>query len=77
MINRNQILRAIGCPFLSLNEGNGYWYFVYSNPNGNIYEDRSIYVYRMNELSLDAWVEEGRGLIEKAEALDVAPEVAL
>lgn len=69
MITVKQILKAIGCPHLNLYQGEGYWYFVYSNEaqGGNPYEDKSIPVLRLNHMSLDRWIEEGRELVQQAQ----------
>lgn len=62
-----QIIKAIGCEHLNLYKGQGYWYFVYSNPNGNMYKDKSVYTMYLGDMSVEAWVEEGKALVALAE----------
>jgi hypothetical protein len=67
MINKLQILRAIGNENLSLYRGNGYWYFVYDD-DAELYGDVSVPVMNLNHLDLDSWVAYGRDLIAQVEA---------
>lgn len=67
MITRAQIVKKIGNPHLSLYDGDGYFYFVYEDGKG-AWGDRSVYVYRLNHLSLDRWVDEGNDFIKEMEA---------
>jgi len=60
-----EILRAVKCQHLSLHKGEGYWYFVFDN--GVEYETKSVYAFRLNDLSFGAWVEEGLELISDIE----------
>lgn len=62
-----QIIKAIGCEHLNLYRGSGYWYFVYSNESGNVYEDKSIYTMYLGDLSLEQWSEEGKELVATVE----------
>lgn len=55
-----QILSKIGCPFLSLHKGDGYWYFVYDAID--VYETKSVMTMRLNDLDLDMWVADGKEL---------------
>lgn len=64
MINTSRILRRIDCPHLSLLKGDGYWYFVYDIPSLNIFETKSVYTMRLNDLTLDMWVADGKELVE-------------
>lgn len=54
-----EILRAVGCPNLNLYRGvgNGYWYFVFDAPD--VYESESVYVPRLNDMTVTQWVEIG------------------
>jgi len=56
----NSLLRKEGFP-MELRKGEGYWYFIYDDVANNIYEDRSVYVYRFYDLSAERWLEIGRG----------------
>ena len=49
---------------LNLYTGKGYFYFVYDNGNP-IYADHSVYCYRLNNMSLDQWVDEGNNFLER------------
>ena len=45
---------------LNLYTGKGlFLYFVYDNGNPKYYADHSVYCYRLNNMSLDQWVDEG------------------
>ena len=52
-------------PYISLYKGEGYWYFVYDDPVHCIYRTRSVYVYRLNELTLEQWCESAEELISE------------
>lgn len=54
-----EILRIVGCKHLNLYRGvgSGYWYFIYDN--GVIYESESVYVPRLNDMTVAQWVEIG------------------
>lgn len=54
-----QIIELIGCDKLLLVNGSGYWYFMYDDPENNIYETQSVYVMRLKHLALDKWVSIG------------------
>lgn len=67
-MTRAQIIGAIGNPHLQLYRGEGYHYFVYNNGKDGdemVYDDYSIYVYRLNHLSFDRWVDEGKDFLKK------------
>lgn len=57
------IIKAIGNDKLELVAGEGYWYFSYWDESANIYETHSVYVYRLKDLSLDAWIQEGKSFL--------------
>lgn len=63
MITVRKVLKEIGCPVLNLYNGKGYWYFVYDDTARGVYETKSVYVMRLNELALAQWIEAGRGFI--------------
>jgi hypothetical protein len=63
-ITTRQILGKIGCKSLSLHKGEGYWYYTYYD--GSKFFERSVYVFRLNHMSLSSWVEEGRALVATA-----------
>ena len=65
-MTRNQIIKKIGNPNLNLYAGKGYFYFVYDK--GDVFDDRSVYTIRLNDLSLDRWVEEGKELLNVVRA---------
>lgn len=64
-LRRATIVNAVNHPHLNLYKGKGYWYFVYDD--GCVYQDRSVYVYRLNELTLEQWQDEAAELIWKME----------
>ena len=64
-MTRNQIIKKIGNPNLNLYEGEGYFYFVYDDGKWWRYEDQSVYVRRLNHLTLDQWVEHGQSFIKE------------
>ena len=67
MITTRQILKAIDCPILNLYKGEGYYYFVYDDLARGVYDSRSVYAYRLNHLSFDRWVEEGRDFVKNCQ----------
>lgn len=58
-----QVLAKIDCPHLTLLKGGGYWYFVYDIPQLNVFETKSVYTMRLNDLTLDMWVADGKELV--------------
>lgn len=67
-LTRKAILRAVGCPYLDLVRvpvAGGYFYFIYDRMN--TYETHSVYVFRLSDLGIDQWVEEGRAFVRKVE----------
>ena len=70
MLTVKKIIKAIGHPHLNLYRGEGYQYFVYDNGKEGddmVYGDYSVYVHRINDLSLDRWVAEGKDCIKQIE----------
>lgn len=60
-ITTKQIIKKIGNKYLSLYKGSGYWYFVYDDlsVDASKYDTLSVYVCRLDDMSLDQWVSEG------------------
>lgn len=52
---------------LVLIKGDGYFYFVYDDVEKNIFATRSVYVYRLNQLTFDQWIEEAGIIIREVE----------
>lgn len=63
MTTRAKIIEALGDDRVTLEQGEGYFYFLYSEAGNDFYMDRSVYVSRLKHLSLEAWLEEGRAFI--------------
>ena len=59
----NAVNSSLRNPYINLYKGEGYWYFVYDDPVHCIYRTRSVYVYRLNELTLEQWCESAEELI--------------
>jgi len=66
-MTRKQIIKKIGNPHLSLHAGKGYFYFVFDKSDRE-FDERSVYTMRLNDLSLDRWVEEGKELLNEVGA---------
>lgn len=64
MTNTRAIIKEIGDKRLNLYNGGGYWYFILDD-GAKLYETHSIYVYLLNELSHEQWVEAGRDFIKE------------
>ena len=60
-----RILNILDVPHLSLYEGPGYYYFVYDDVDADVYQTRSVMVYRLNHMTLDQWVQEGRSFVNE------------
>jgi hypothetical protein len=66
MVTTKQILKAVACPYLRLvHIPDGYYLFVYHHPERNIYETQSVYVYALNRMTLEQWVDEAQSFIHK------------
>ena len=63
MTTRAAILKALGDDRVSFEVGDDYFYFLYSESGNDYYMDRCVYVSRLNHLSLEQWVEEGKAFI--------------
>lgn len=66
-----EILRKIGCTHLRLYRGKGYWYFVYDTLDGadsnGLYDDEMVYVMRLNDMTLERWIETGTNFVNRME----------
>jgi len=63
MTTRAAILKALNDDRISLEVGEDYFYFLYSEAGNDYYMDRCVYVSRLKHLSLEQWVEEGKAFI--------------
>lgn len=68
-ISSAAILKAVACPLLTLERisGHGYWIFVFDD-GGARYETESVYCVRLNDMTLEQWVDIGRSFVAKQEA---------
>ena len=65
-ISAAQIIKKIGCDKLALYKGVGYWYFVYDDLDANgVYEDESVHCVKLNQMSLELWVEAGKDFVNR------------
>lgn len=67
-ITTKAILKAIGCPALSLHRinGQGYCVFTYDTLDaGGTYATKSVYVSFLSQLPLSEWVKEGQDFIKE------------
>lgn len=65
-----KILAEVGCARLSLHYvGQGYFYFEYDEPEANVYDTLSIFVPRLSAMSLDSWVSDAQGFVQKMDAV--------
>lgn len=60
-----QIINKIGCPFLHLYQGEGYWYFEYDDGD-KVFETKSVMVMYLNSMDIDQWVADGKALVQLA-----------
>ncbi len=63
MTTRAAILKALNDDRISLEVGEDCFYFLFSESGYGYYMDRCVYVSRLNHLSLEQWVEEGKAFI--------------
>jgi len=63
---KRTILSRIGNKALALYKGEGYWYFTYDK--GAVYETYSVMTMRLNDMSVDRWVEIGAAFAADVEA---------
>ena len=66
-LRRATIVNTVNNPHLNLYKSEDCWYFVYDNADAGIYENRTVYVYRLNELSLDKWIDEANDFVKEIE----------
>ena len=71
MITREQILKEIGCPLLTIHRYDDYFYFVYDNEEKNVFETHSVYVAKLNSLKLHHWVNEGKDFVKTCEKIAI------
>lgn len=62
------ILKKINCPHLNLYKGDGYWYFIYDN--GTTYESESVMVIRLNDMTVEQWVDAGEAFVERCKKIE-------
>lgn len=60
----NKHVAAIS-PHLELVKGDGYFYFVYDDGVASHYGDRSVWVFALNHLSLEQWLQEAYTSLEQ------------
>lgn len=58
------IEKAIGDERIELIKGDGYYWFAFDNER-EIYETHSVYVNRLNDLTLETWLYEAEVLMKK------------
>lgn len=59
-ISTKRILRLIGDDRLSLHKDpSGHWCFVFDAPSAGVHETMTVNVYRLNQMPLENWVNEG------------------
>lgn len=63
-----EVCKLIGCPFLNLYRGEGYWYFVFDDVAGARYDSESVYCMRLNDMDLARWVAIGKAFAATMEA---------
>jgi|TARA_R110002020_G_scaffold93624_10_gene225700 hypothetical protein len=77
-ITRSQILKKIGCPHLKLRDYDGYFLWEYdtypdeydcTSTENNSYKhaDQSIVVCRLNDMTLEQWVDDGKKFVQEVE----------
>lgn len=64
-----QILRAVGCKNLALYKEDGYFYFAYDDQQKNIFLTHSVYVGRLNSLSIGEWSKEAQTLLDEVQVM--------
>lgn len=68
MFKAKTVVKNISIPStatLELVKGEGYWYFVYDDVINNKYDTHSEYVFYLNSLDLDNWVDIGTKFVER------------
>jgi hypothetical protein len=64
-MKRRTIEKAVGDERLTLEAGEGYFYFIFDD--GDFYDTESVLVYRLNHLSLDQWTAIASDFISRSE----------
>lgn len=69
-ITIRRILKSIACDKLELRrvDDGGYFLFSYDDPERNIYEEQSVYAFRLNRLKFETWVDIGKTLVSQTES---------
>lgn len=57
-LTTRRILKEADCNKLDLAKGEGYWYFIYSDKENNLYATHSVYTVQLNALTLEQWKDE-------------------
>lgn len=69
MVTVKKILEAVGCSKLKLYRAReGYFYFEYDDTDAKVYDTVSVFVWRLNQMSLESWVADGKEFVAKMEA---------
>jgi len=55
----NRVLKEDNLP-VELIKGDGYFYFIYDLPEQKVFETESVYVSKLNHLTKDEWIRQGR-----------------
>lgn len=65
--NTKEILKSIGCDKIDLVRvvGEGYWYFCYDDVEANIFETKSVYTPRLNDMTLEQWTDIGKAFVDE------------
>lgn len=77
-VRRSQILKVIDCPHLKLHDYNGYFLWVYdtypdeyeitsTEDNSYKFADQSIIVNKLNDMTLEQWVDDGKKFVQEME----------
>lgn len=67
MLTTKKILKTINCPHLSLHQGVDYLYFMYDDKK-DLFDTWAVMVMKINDLTLEQWIEEGKEFIKRMEA---------
>ena len=74
-LSARKIITTIGCPYLSLHKGEGYWYFVYdSNDDQVVYGTESVPVLRLSHLGFDHWLTIGADFVNRMQKIHIIEE---
>lgn len=71
-LSARKILSAIGCPYLSLHKGEGYWFFIYDSADDQaVYDSESVYVFRLSHLAFDKWIKIGTDFVNRMQRVHI------